>query len=54
MTAAEVATYGHRQFRAGKTIVIPGIGNQLVPYLLRLMPRCLTRRIVHHFNTQVF
>jgi len=34
-------------------IVIPGFANSLVPYLLRIMPRSITRKIVSHFNKEV-
>ena len=52
MSASDVAQIGHKQFREGREIVIPGAKNRLIPYLLRIMPRALTRRIVWHINQE--
>jgi uncharacterized protein len=39
MSAAEVAEAGYRGMIAGRSIVIPGTMNRLVPWLVRLTPR---------------
>jgi hypothetical protein len=50
MSAAEVAAAGHRGFRRGKTLVIPGITNRLIPLAGRLTPRSLGGRIAGFLN----
>src|SRR5437879_13143443 len=37
--AASVALAGYRGLMAGKSIVIPGLGNRLLPVVVRLSPR---------------
>ncbi len=46
MRAAPVARAGHRAFRRGRTVVIPGLGNRLLAFSTRLTPRWLLRRVV--------
>ncbi len=46
MPAGPVARAGHRAFRRGKVVVIPGIGNRLLAFSTRLTPRWLLRRVV--------
>jgi short-subunit dehydrogenase len=40
-TAQEVAQAGYDGFMAGKRLVIPGLGNKIVSFLPRLLPRAL-------------
>jgi hypothetical protein len=40
-TAEQVAQAGYRGFMAGRRLVVPGIGNKLVTFLLRATPRGL-------------
>ena len=42
MSAAEVAEAGYRGLMAGRSLVIPGATNRLVPWLVRLTPRRIT------------
>jgi uncharacterized protein len=42
MRAADVAEAGYRGMMAGRTVVIPGATNRMVPVLVRLLPRRLT------------
>ncbi|HEY4953044.1 MAG TPA: SDR family oxidoreductase [Verrucomicrobiae bacterium] len=50
MSAPEVARSGHRAFRKGKTIVVPGLQNKLFVFLTRLMPRWLPPKAVKAYN----
>ena len=43
-TAEEVAQAGYDGFMAGKRLVIPGIGNKIVSFLPRLLPRGMVLR----------
>ena len=40
-TAEHVAQAGYRGFMAGRRLVVPGIGNKLITFLLRVTPRGL-------------
>lgn len=44
MTAREVAEAGHRGFRRGDVLVVPGFRMRLIPAATRLVPRALSRR----------
>lgn len=46
MDVEPVAKAGYEGFRQGKVIVIPGIKQKVTPFLLRLTPRSLVRKIV--------
>lgn len=46
MDVEPVAKAGYDGFRQGKVIVIPGIKQKVTPFLLRLTPRSLVRKIV--------
>ena len=48
--AASVALAGYRGLMAGKTIVIPGFSNKLIPWVVRLSPRGLVTRVVHRMQ----
>jgi hypothetical protein len=50
MGAKEVALQGYNGFLNGKTIVIPGFSNKLLPLLVRLSPRFLVRSITAKLN----
>ncbi|HET8653908.1 MAG TPA: SDR family oxidoreductase [Longimicrobiaceae bacterium] len=50
MGAAEVARAGHRGFRAGRALVVPGILHRTVAALSRAAPLSLTRRIAARLN----
>jgi len=50
MATDVVAIYGHRAFRNGKVIAVPGIQNRLMIFLIRFVPRWLPRRIVKFYN----
>lgn len=48
--AASVALAGYRGLMAGKTIVIPGFTNKLVPWVVRLSPRGVVTRVVRRMQ----
>jgi short-subunit dehydrogenase len=50
MSAEKVAHCGHRAFRRGRVVAIPGLRNRLVIFFAWLMPRAVVRRIVRKFN----
>lgn len=50
MSAEAVARCGHRAYRHGKVVAVPGFGNRLLIFLTRIMPRLLIRRGVKSFN----
>jgi short-subunit dehydrogenase len=50
VTAESVARIGHRGFRAGRSVVIPGFKNQLLAVGVRFTPRSLVRRLVAFLN----
>lgn len=52
MSAEAAAQYGYKKFRDGKVVAISGWGNQIVPYLLRTLPRNVVRKIMNHLNEQ--
>jgi len=43
--AASVALAGYRGLMAGKTVVIPGLSNKLLPVVVRLSPRRIVTRV---------
>ena len=45
-TAAEVAAYGLRSLRSGRTVAIPGARNWMLAQSVRLMPRRTVTRMV--------
>ena len=51
--ARSVAEAGYRGLKAGKTIVIPGFGNRLVPVVVRLSPRWAVTRVVRRMQERV-
>lgn len=46
MSSREVARLGLAGHRAGKTLVITGVGNKLTPLAARLLPRGVMARLV--------
>lgn len=50
MSGKEVAEEGYRGFKKGKLIVIPGLGNRLLPLLVRIMPRFIVRMVTARLN----
>ncbi len=46
MAASAVARAGHRGFRAGRSLVVPGLRNKIGVFLVRLLPRSVPRKIV--------
>jgi len=51
--AASVALAGYRGLMAGKTLVIPGLANKLIPWVGRLSPRGMVTRVVRRFQERV-
>lgn len=51
--ARAVALAGYRGLMAGKTVVIPGFGNKLVPWIVRLSPRSMVPRVVRRMQERV-
>ncbi len=54
MQADVVAQAGHRAFRAGKAIAIPGLSNRLLAFSVRLAPRALARKVAGYFNSVAY
>jgi short-subunit dehydrogenase len=50
MTAAAVARCGHRAFRRGRVLCIPGLRNHIFIQLARIAPRALQRKAVKAVN----
>jgi short-subunit dehydrogenase len=50
MSAVAVAEYGHRAFRKGKVVAVPGIANFLMIVLIRIFPRWLARKVTKFYN----
>jgi uncharacterized protein len=51
--ARSVALAGYRGLMRGKTIVIPGFSNKLVPWVVRLSPRAVVPRVVRRMQERV-
>ncbi|HEV2012475.1 MAG TPA: SDR family oxidoreductase [Candidatus Dormibacteraeota bacterium] len=51
--ARSVALAGYRGLMAGKTIVIPGFTNKLVPWIVRVSPRGTVTRVVRRMQDRV-
>ena len=50
--AHRVAEVGYRAMVNGKTLAVPGLLNRLLMQSLRISPRVLVRRVVHHLNIE--
>ena len=51
--AQSVALAGYRGLMAGKTIVIPGFANKLIPLIVRVSPRGVITRVVRRMQERV-
>jgi uncharacterized protein len=51
--AQSVALAGYRGLMAGKTIVIPGFTNKLIPWIVRVSPRTVVTRVVRRMQERV-
>jgi uncharacterized protein len=51
--ARSVALAGFRGMQAGKSLVIPGFSNKLVPWVVRLSPRRMVPRVVRRMQERV-
>ena len=51
--ARSVALAGYRGMMSGKTLVIPGFSNKLIPWVVRLSPRGVVPRVVHRMQERV-
>jgi len=50
MPAAEVASAGHRAFRAGRCVNVPGAKNILLVQLIKILPRSIIRKAIGRYN----
>jgi hypothetical protein len=50
MSAEAVARDGHRAFRKGRVVAVPGFRNRLLVVLTRFMPRSFVRNTVRKYN----
>ena len=50
MPASTVASYGHRAFRRGRPLAIPGWQYQVLLLLIRILPRRFVRKMARRFN----
>ncbi len=50
MDAAPVALAGYRGMRRGKAVVVPGLQNKFILFMIRLGPRWLVRRITRRLQ----
>ncbi|TME24958.1 MAG: SDR family oxidoreductase [Chloroflexi bacterium] len=51
--AKSVALAGYRAMMSGKTIVIPGFSNKLIPWVVRVSPRGVVTRVVRRMQERV-
>lgn len=51
--AKSVAMAGYRGLMAGKTVVIPGLRNKLIPVVVRLSPRRVMARVVRRAQERI-
>jgi uncharacterized protein len=51
--AQSVALAGYRGLMAGKTLVIPGFANKLIPLIVRVSPRSMITRVVRRMQERV-
>jgi uncharacterized protein len=50
MSAAEVAVSGHRAFREGRCVDVPGAKNVFLALLIRIFPRSTVRKVIGRYN----
>jgi len=53
MDAKSVAQIGYKGLMKGKTLVVPGLINKILVYLVRLFPRDLVTRVARLFEEKV-
>jgi uncharacterized protein len=51
--APSVALAGYRGLMAGKTLVIPGFSNKLIPWIVRVSPRGVVTRVVRRMQERI-
>ena len=51
--AQSVALAGYRGLMAGKTLVIPGFTNKLIPWIVRVSPRGVVTRVVRRMQERI-
>jgi short-subunit dehydrogenase len=51
--APSVAAAGYRGLMEGKTLVIPGFANKLIPWIVRVSPRGVVTRVVRRMQERV-
>jgi short-subunit dehydrogenase len=51
MNAEYVARVGYEGFQTGKAIIVPGIRNKLVIFLIRLGPRAIVRKLAKYLQS---
>ena len=54
MPVEPVARFGHRAFRQGHVVAIPGLHNRLLAFSVRLAPRSLVRKIAKRLNLATY
>lgn len=52
LKADEVARIGYNALMKGKAVVVPGLTNKLMVFLLRLSPRRVVTKVVRYINTR--
>ena len=50
MSAVAVALAGHRAFRQGRCVIVPGAQNLCIAQLVKILPRAVIRKAVGHYN----
>ena len=50
MSAAAVALAGHRAFRRGRCVIVPGASILFIAQLVKILPRAAVRRAAGHYN----
>jgi short-subunit dehydrogenase len=51
MSAQTLARAGHKNFRDGKVICVPGTANRLLVFAPRILPRSVARKLVKRYNS---
>ena len=50
MSAEVVARHGHRAFRKGKVVAVPGVQNKAFVFLNRIVPRWFPPKVIKFYN----
>ncbi len=53
MSARAVAEFGHRKFRAGRVVAVPGVLNRLLVFSPKILPRSMVRKTVKRYNRPI-